>query len=461
MIRTLLLAILLTAVLLPAGRVNGQSSESPAPEATNIEEPEATDNVAEKVDVRPDAADSDISARLVRILEATGWFDAPDIRVDEGVVFLNGRVSEDQHRAWAGKLASNTEDVVAVVNNIEVEEASMWDLSPAYEELEELAAEAIRSSPLILLGVVLLVLTWWTAKLAVRGARFLLGRHVASPLLRDVIARTVAAPVFLLGLYLVLRVSGLTRLAVTVLGGTGLIGLVVGFAFRDIAENFLASVLISAQHPFARGDLIKVAEFKGFVQSVNTRSTLLMTLDGNHVQIPNATIYKETIVNYTANTNGRFEFGVGIGYDDSIAKAQTVALETLRAHPAVLDNPEPLILVDALGAATVNLTVYFWVDIVEHSALKVRSAVIRQVKGAFEKAGISMPDEAREVVFPDGVPVAMIEDDPKREETPKLEDDAEPASHEAEGDLDAEAVEIQQQARSSRTPEGGEDLLSN
>lgn len=434
----------------------------PADEPAEAEAADSTDAVPEKVDVRPGAADSEISARLQRILEATDWFAAPQVRVDEGVVFLNGRVTDEQHRAWAGKLAGNTEDVVAVVNRIEVEEPSMWDLSPAWNELEQLTAEAVRSSPLILLGLVLLVLTWLAAKLAVRTVKFLLSKHVSSLLLRDVAGRAAAAPVFLLGLYLVLRVSGLTRLAVTVLGGTGLIGLVVGFAFRDIAENFLASVLISAQHPFARGDLIKVANYQGFVQSVNTRSTLLMTLDGNHVQIPNATIYKETIVNFTANTNGRFEFDIGIGYDDSIAKAQRVALETLREHPAVLESPEPMILVNALGAATVNLTVYFWVDIVEHSGLKVRSAVIRQVKSAFDRAGISMPDEAREVVFPHGVPVAMVEtDNVQTEPRDPPAEEVEPDWHEAEGDLDNEAKEIEEQARSSRTPEGGENLLGD
>src|SRR5690606_37970753 len=135
-----------------------------------------------------------------------------------------------------------------------------------------------------------------------------------------------------LGLYLVLKVSGLTRLAVTVLGGTGLMGLVLGFAFRDIAENFLASILISMQNPFASGDLIEVAGHTGFVQSVNTRSTLLITLEGNHVQIPNATIYKETITNFTAIPNARFDFLVGIGYDDSLTLAQSVALQVLLDH---------------------------------------------------------------------------------------------------------------------------------
>src|SRR5690606_3279323 len=128
----------------------------------------------------------------------------------------------------------------------------------------------------------------------------------------------VAAPVLLIGIYLVLRITGLTKIAATVVGGTGLIGLILGFAFRDIVENFLASVLISIQRPFRLGETIQVLNFTGVVQAVTTRGTVLMTLEGNHVQIPNTTIYKEAIVNLSANPNIRMDFMVGIGYDASI-----------------------------------------------------------------------------------------------------------------------------------------------
>lgn len=343
----------------------------------------------------------------------------------------------------------------------------MWDFSPVWIELQELGQAAILSSPFIAISIVLLAVTWFAARWSVRLSSAILRRRLDSPLLRDVAARAVAVPVFLLGLYVVLRVSGLTGLAVSVLGGAGLIGLVVGFAFRDIAENFLASILIGMQHPFANGDLIEVGGFKGFVQSVNTRSTTLMTLEGNHVQIPNATIYKNTIINFTANPFARFDFVVGIGYDDSIKEAQAVALKVLGDHPAVIDDPEPLVLVDALAASTVNLRVYFWVDIQRYSQFKVRSAVMRLTKVAFDQAGISMPDEAREVVFPRGVPVEMVGHAPSptatslRSKRPGEGDDDRRSAGTGEGDLSSEADEIARQARSARKPEGGTNLLED
>ena len=419
--------------------------------------------VAQRVDVERTTEDTDIATRLTRILEATEWFKEPQVRVDEGVVFLSGRVADARHRDWAGRLAGNTQDVVAVVNHIEVQEISMWDLSPAWADLRRLGTEAVRELPLFVLALLLLAATWGATKWTVHSASSFLGSRLDSQLLRDVAGRVVAVPVFLFGLYLVLRVSGLTRLAMTVVGGTGVLAIVIGFAFRDIAENFLASVFISIQRPFKRGDLIEVGGFKGYVQSVNTRSTLLMTLEGNHVQIPNATIFKNTITNFTANPNARFDFSVGIGYDDSITTAQSVALAVIRDHPAVIDDPEPLVLVESLGSATVNLRIYMWVDISRYSQLKVRSAVIRLTKRAFDQAGISMPDEAREVVFPSGVPVRMVGSDSVETHRPgddlQSAGDDEAAAHSAEGDLTTEADEIEQQAQQSRAPEAGQDLL--
>lgn len=441
-------------------RAQTQPQQPVEQEPSKTEEPAAP----AKVEVEPIAEDQEIAGRLTQILEATGWFTEPSVRVEEGVVFLQGRADDPQYKDWAGKLATNTQDVVAVVNRIEIVEPSMWDLSPAWNDLAHLGREAVRKSPLILVGLLCLVATWFATKWTARGASRILTGRLKSPLLSDVASRAVAVPVFLLGLYLILRIAGLTHLATTVLGGTGVVALVLGFAFRDIAENFLASILLSIQHPFARGDLIQVAGYMGYVQSVNSRSALLMTLEGNHVQIPNATIYKETIVNYTANPNARFDFQVGIGYEDSLTQAQDVAMSVLKNHPAIVAEPEPLVLVESLGAATVNLRIYFWIDIARYSSLKVRSAVIRLTKLAFEQSGISMPDEARELVFPHGVPVKMVSETEPREpveKSDKPDEEAKVAAHSGEGDLASEAEEISEQARRSRLPEQGEDLLES
>lgn len=177
------------------------------------------------------------------------------------------------------------------------------------------------------------------------------------------------------------------------------------------------------------------------------------------MQVPNSTVFKSTIRNFTSNPNRRDDFIVGIGYDDSIPFAQEVALKVLAEHPAVLSEPEPLVLVESFGPSTVNLRVYFWLDGGQHSWLKVKSSVIRLVKRAFQDSGISLPDEAREVTFPHGVPVRMIEDEGAVESaTAKPTAEPETVATKAEASLQSEAEEIKEQARRSWTP--GENLLT-
>lgn len=425
-----------------------------------------------RVDVEP-ADDEPIRDRLQRVINATGWFTDPLVRVEDGVVFLSGRAETEELKRWAGELARSTEGVAAVANRMEVSEPSPWDFGAATSGVSRLWRDFIASTPFILLSLIILVLSAIAGFLATRVARVFLAGRIRARLLRALLARAAGVAVFLIGMYVVLRVAGLTQLALTVVGGTGLIGLAVGIAFRDITENYLASIFLSVQRPFEAGDLVQIVGVTGYVQQLNVRTTVIMSLDGNVVQIPNASVYKNNIVNFTANPGRQESFTVGIGYDDPLEHAQEIALAVLTNHPAVYDTPEPWVLVDSLGASTVNLKVYFWFNGHTHHNLKLRSAIIRLTKHAFQKHGISMPDEAREIIFPSGVPVTLsdtrAESDssgtprqppqrpPARQPAPPAGSD--PASTPAEAGLSSDAAVIEQQARQVKPLDQPQDLL--
>ena len=470
-IHTLLRRVMGLAVVYGMLVVTATSQEPPIKAGTSSAPAAAKEELSlapAKVDVKPVARDEEIRQRLQSVLEATDWFTAPEVRVDEGVVFLKGRVASDELKKWAGDLARNTQDVVAVANRMEVAEPSIWDFGSAWQGLMGLWRDFLRSLPLVFLGLLILGLSVGAGILAARKSRYVLRDRIQARLLRNVIAGGIGVMVILVGTYIVLRVSGLTQLALTVVGGTGLVGLAVGIAFRDITENFLASIFLSMQRPFETGDLVEVSGVSGYVQQLNVRTTILMALDGNLVQIPNASVYKSTLRNFTTNSNRREQFDIGIGYDDAISEAQEIALQILTDHPAVLSEPEPLVLVDSLGKATVNLRVYFWFNGRTHSLVKVRSAVIRLVKRAFQKHGISMPDEAREVVFPQGIPITMLDGkttgtrdtqagEPQQAAGPTEEPDI--VSTKAEGGLQSEAGVLDEQARQAQPLREGENLL--
>lgn len=433
-----------------------QSVPTPADTVTSDPDREVT--------IAPDVRDSEIADRLSRILRASEWFDDLTVSVNEGIVFLDGQTETEEQKDWARQLALRTQSVVAVVNRMKVQPTISWDLTPTLREVENLTNRIQWFAPLLVVSLLVLLLTWFLARGVSALARRSFRGRIASPLLLQLAARALAVPVIIVGLYIVLQVAGLTRLALTVLGGTGVIGIVLGLAFREIAENSLASILLSVRNPFRAGDAIEVGGITGIVQNLNMRTTVLLTLDGNHVQIPNALVFKSVMTNFSSNPNRRAEFKVGIGYDDSVLEAQAVIITALQEHPAVLNDPEAVALVDDLGAATVTLLVQYWVDGNAYSVVKVRSAVMRQVKRALQDAGITMPDEAREIIFPDGVPIRRMgaaAPNPPPQKPALVSSHADTAAATVgEGDLLSENAELERQALGSFRPEEGENLLS-
>ncbi len=431
--------------------------------------------------IEPVAHDAAIRDRLKSVLDATGWFYESHVRVESGVVFLEGQAKTAELKKWAGDLARNTEGVAAVANQMEVVRASSWDFSAAFSGLSGLRQDIAGAMPMLVFGIITLALFAVAAWVSARGVRSVLRERVRAKLLRDLLAMGAGVIVLFLGAYVVLRISGLTQLALTLVGGTGLVGLALGIAFRGITENYLASIFLSVQRPFQTGDLVEISGITGYVKQLNIRTTVLMTLDGNLAQLPNATVYVSTIRNFTAMPNRREDFTIGIGYDDPIDRAQEVARRVLADHPAVLKEPEPWVLADSLGAATVNLKVYFWLNGRENSWLKVRSSVIRLIKRAYQEHGISMPDEAREVVFPSGVPVTLLRKGsdhvakalPLSHPSDELAGSSIPspsrrapsavgsgeATSEAEGGLASESETLKNQARQSGTQQEAENLL--
>ncbi|TWT54888.1 Small-conductance mechanosensitive channel [Rubripirellula amarantea] len=436
--------------------------------------------VADEVQVDPVNSDDRIQDRLQEIMEATGWFESPSVEVDRGVAFLHGTADTKKHQAWAEATAMKTSDVVAVVNRIAVEEQPLWNFDPAVASLKQLGREATAVLPLLVVAFVIGCLFYYLAIATAKFTRWLTANRIDSSLLRQVTGNVVAVIVFIVGMYIALRVSGLTRLAVTLLGGTGLVGLALGFAFRDIAENYLASILLSLNHPFRVGDLIEVEGAKGFVRKVTTRGTVLSTLEGNQIQMPNSTVYKGQIINYTATPLIRNEFSIGIGFDDSVTQAQEIVMTVLTEHSAVIGDPAPIVVVESLGSSTVNLRAYYWIDQGQHSPLKVKSSVIRQAKQKLTEAKITMPDEARELVFPQGVPVRIVDasasgEDPQVLDGQLLDSRDTVLNHSAreatveepvldatagEGDLATEQDEVLRATKDDETVDGEANLIA-
>ncbi|MGB7949737.1 MAG: mechanosensitive ion channel domain-containing protein, partial [Candidatus Binatia bacterium] len=217
-------------------------------------------------------------------------------------------------------------------------------------------------------------------------------RFTTNDFLAHFLRQLVKLAVLALGLLVAFELLDATALAGTVLGAAGLLGLALGLALRDTVENYVAGILLSMKQPFVHDDWVDIEGHEGHVLRLTSRATILMTLDGNHVRIPNAKVFNGVVINYTRNPERRFYFDVGVSGDTSLEAAQSLAASTLRDMEGVLQVPPPRVDVHALGDFNVTLRVFGWVDQRDFAFLKVRSEAIRLVKEAFDAAGIVMPE---------------------------------------------------------------------
>jgi small-conductance mechanosensitive channel len=207
------------------------------------------------------------------------------------------------------------------------------------------------------------------------------------------LARQVAMfAILALGALVALELLEATALVAALLGTAGIAGIAIGFAFRDLAENYISSVLLSLRQPFAPNDHVVIDGNEGLVIRLTSRATILMTLDGNHLRLPNSKVFKATILNYTSNPTRRFAVAVGVGVDVDLGEAQRLGIEVLRAMPGVLAVPPPSARIEALGDSNVTVRFFGWVDQREHDFSQIASLAIRRVKLTLDEAGIDMPE---------------------------------------------------------------------
>lgn len=208
------------------------------------------------------------------------------------------------------------------------------------------------------------------------------------------------------------------------IAGLGVSSVAIGFAFKDILQNWLAGLLILLRQPFEVGDQIKVEDFEGTVQRIETRATILKTYDGERVVIPNSEIYTSAVRVKTAHEKRRSQYDIGIGYGDDIDEARQVILDVLQAIPEIEKDPPPQALTWDLAASWVSIRARWWTDSKRADVVQVRSTVIQSVKEALDKAQIDMPYETRVQLVHDQTDETDGDRDKQREGWPTTGDDS-------------------------------------
>lgn len=219
--------------------------------------------------------------------------------------------------------------------------------------------------------------------------------------LADLFGRLASFLILVLGIFVGAVIIFPTFKPGDLVAGLGITSVAIGFAFKDVLQNFFAGIFILWRKPFIVGDQLRFKEYEGTVEEITVRSTRLKTFDGERAVIPNGDIYTTAVLVKTAYEKRRVKFVVGIGYLDDIEAGREAIRKVLQNSPGVLPDPGPWIYVSELAPSSVNFIVYFWVESEQANVLRVSDKVATGIKYSLDQAGIDMPYPHRVVLFHD------------------------------------------------------------
>jgi small-conductance mechanosensitive channel len=204
--------------------------------------------------------------------------------------------------------------------------------------------------------------------------------------------------------------AALTQLGVKLTGlltAAGIFTVAIGFAAQTSVSNVISGLFLLVDRPFSINDTVKIDTTIGSVLSIDLLSTKVRTFDNLVVRIPNETLLKSTITNYTLFEVRRIEIPVAVAYQTDLSAAQDVLQRVMRSNHAVLDEPAPAVLVDLLADSGINLLIRAWV--IRGDFITARSELTQAVKEALNEADIEIP-------FPQRVIHHVYDDERKAEQ---------------------------------------------
>ncbi|MDX1776333.1 MAG: mechanosensitive ion channel family protein [Desulfobulbales bacterium] len=250
-------------------------------------------------------------------------------------------------------------------------------------------------TPKLLIALFVLITAVWLGRRAGKAVVFLLAKSSLSKVHKSFFLNAITWLFIIFGLIIGLNILGLEKVAASLLAGGGITAVVLGFAFREIGENFLAGFFLAFSRPFNIGDTIKSADFMGVVKAVELRSTHIRTADGRDIFIPSSQIFNQPLVNYTKDGLRRPSFVVGIDYGDDAMVAVKLLLDVTKDVEGVLADPPPGVYIAEFSAQYVQLEVFFWLDVFKKgsSFLQIKSDVMDRCLKALIQKGYTLSSE--------------------------------------------------------------------
>ena len=240
--------------------------------------------------------------------------------------------------------------------------------------------------PRIIGAVIVIIISFLVAKIAKKSFQKALQKTTGHEAALKFVGKTAYSICLTIGITIALSILGIDISFIV-----GAVSFGLGFALKDILENYVAGVLILLQEPFKIGDIVKVYEHFGRIEEIQARSTFLRVWDGQRVVIPNSYMISNSLINYSTYPERRISIEVSVSFDTDLDKAMRVIFEAISAHQEVLKEPVPAVMITEFGTSSINFVARFWIDSSVSNWLKMTSDATKMIKQALDREGINIP----------------------------------------------------------------------
>lgn len=260
---------------------------------------------------------------------------------------------------------------------------------------QEMLNGLIEFLPKLIVAIIIFLITLLVAHLGRKAVQMALEKRRVDHEVTLLLSRATQITVIILG-----TIWALSTVDFNVTGfvaGLGIAGFTIGFALKDVAENFVAGILLLIQQPFDIGDAVEAGGYSGTVTNIEIRTTTIRTWDGLLVIVPNAHVYSNAITNYSKVAQRRVSLTVGVAYESDLQRVDDVMIAVANQLPGVKDDPAPFVVFNEFAASAINATLYFWVDTGETGYFDALDSVVKGIKSAFDREQINIPFPIRTV----------------------------------------------------------------
>jgi len=265
--------------------------------------------------------------------------------------------------------------------------------------------------PQLAIAIVFLGITWLTASVVSRGLAKAVSRAHWRESLRALVRQLIYVTIWVLGLLIAANIAFPTMTPGKTLAALGLGSIAIGFAFKDIFENFFAGILILWRFPFENGDFIECGELTGRVESTTIRMTLVRKVDGELVAVPNSFLFKNAVTVLTDRDSRRIRITCGVAYDEDVDAARRVISDAVASCDSVDSGTDIQVFAQAFGASSIDFEVAWWTGATPLDQRQSRDQVIGRIKRALDDAGIEIPFPYRTLTFKEPLSIRQQPED--------------------------------------------------